>query len=214
LEQQQICLLSLRKYFCRYTCIHKKYKKYTEYFYIKTCRVISVEMQADSAKAVQSTSPTNHMCPADQRSREPDKPSSIHTYAPQPPLRINSKKGREKSITSTKSGDPNRRKRRLSLASPARKFLRAIEVSFASSVPLQSASVFSSAFSVYCTRVFSSSCLDWMETGRNRSLFQFPFPFAFGFGSGCLRSSLRDRELQGGSSLLALNRDYTWSDCS
>ena len=169
-------------------------------------------MEADSAKAVQSTSLTNHMCPADQRSREPDKPSSIRTYAPQPPLRINSKERR--SIASTKSGDPNRSTRRHSFASPVRKFLRAIEVSFASSVPLQSASVFSSAFSVYRTRVFSSSCLDWMETGRNRSLFQFPFPFAFGFGSGCLRSSLRDRELQGGSSLLALNRDYTWSDCS
>lgn len=135
MEQQQICLLSLRKYFCTYTCIQEKYKKYTEYFYIKTSRVISVEMEADSVKAVQSISLTNHMCPADQRSREPDKPSSIHTYAPQPPLRINSKKGREKSIASTKSGDPNRRKRRLSLASPARKFLRAIEVSFASSLP-------------------------------------------------------------------------------
>lgn len=121
------------------------------------------------------------MCPANQWSREPDKPSSIHTYAPPPLLlirRINSKRRKgKKSIASTKNGDPNRRKRRLSLASPARKFLRTIEVSFLL-LPLAAIRGLSGC----CT-----CCLDWMKTGRNRSL--VPLPVALRFGSGCLRYS-------------------------
>jgi hypothetical protein len=42
--------------------------------------VISVELEAASAKGVPSTSRTNPMCPTDQWSREPDKPSSTYTH--------------------------------------------------------------------------------------------------------------------------------------
>lgn len=162
--------------------------------YTKTSRVIYVETEALYARAVQSTSTSLSLITCVQPTSgvvSQTKPSITHTRTPiaqpasqpsaQPPLRINSEKKegeKKKSIASAKSGDPNRRKRRRSLASPARKFLRAVEVSSARLGPFRcNPRVWSFAFSVCCTRGDSSSCSRWMKTKPVGTTLCFSFRF-------------------------------------